>query len=209
MRPACPVTPVNGTFQVQVYNTTTGLTQTSQIEINENGLSNDTTLNSLAAQLNGISGLSASVNSSGQLQISTTSPELQVAFAGDTSGTLAALGINTFFTGTDAASLSVNSAVANDPTTFATSAGGIGVDTQVAQQLAGFADLPLASAGGATISDVYNTSGRERDARIERGPEHRQRRRDLPNIVAKPAAIDQRRQPRHANRQHAAVSRSL
>jgi flagellar hook-associated protein 1 FlgK len=152
-----PGTPVNGAFQVQVFNATTGLTQTSQIEINENGLSNDTTLNSLAAQLNGISGLSASVNSSGQLQISTTAPDTQVAFAGDTSGTLAALGINTFFTGTDAATLSVNSTVVNDPTTFATSAGGIGVDTQVAQQLAGFADQPLASAGGATISDAYNT----------------------------------------------------
>jgi flagellar hook-associated protein 1 len=152
-----PVTPVNGGFQVQVYNTTTGLTQTSQIEINENGLSNDTTLNSLAAQLNGISGLSASVNSGGQLQIGTTSPDVQVAFAGDTSGTLAALGVNTFFTGADAASLSVNSTVANDPSTFAASAGGIGVDTQVAQQLAGFASLPLVSAGGATISDVYNS----------------------------------------------------
>jgi len=152
-----PATPVNGAFQVQLYNSTTGLTQTSQIEVNENGLSNDTTLSSLAAQLNGIGGLSASVNSSGQLQISTTSPDTQVAFAGDTSGTLAALGINTFFTGTDAATLSVNSTVVSDPTTFATSAGGIGVDTQVAQQLAGFASQPLASAGGATISEAYNT----------------------------------------------------
>ena len=148
---------MNGTFQVLVYNSATGLTQTNQIEINENGLSNDTTLSSLAGQLNGISGLSASVNSSGQLQISTTAPDLQVAFAGDTSGTLAGLGINTFFSGTTAATLGVNSTVVNDPTTFATSAGGIGVDTQVAQQLANFANLPLASAGGATLSDVYNS----------------------------------------------------
>lgn len=152
-----PVTPVDGSFQVLVQNTTTGETQTSQVEISENGLSNDTTLNSLVGQLNGISGISASVNSSGQLQINTTSPNLQVAFSGDTSGTLAGLGINTFFSGNTAATLSVNSAVVNEPTTFATSATGIGVDTQVAQQLANFASLPLASAGGATISDVYNT----------------------------------------------------
>jgi flagellar hook-associated protein 1 FlgK len=152
-----PVTPTNGTFQVQVLNTTTGLTQTTQIDVLENGMDNDTTLNSLAGQLNGISGLSASVNSSGQLQISTTSPDVQVAFAGDTSGALTALGVNTFFSGNDAGSLSVNSAVASDPTTFAASAGGVGVDTQVAQQLAGFASLPLASAGGSTISDVYNS----------------------------------------------------
>ena len=152
-----PVTPTNGTFQVQILNTTTGLTQTTQIDVLENGMDNDTTLNSLAGQLNGISGLSASVNSSGQLQISTTSPDVQVAFSGDTSGALTALGVNTFFSGNDAAGLSINSAVASDPTTFAASAGGIGVDTQVAQQLAGFASLPLASAGGSTISDVYNS----------------------------------------------------
>ena len=120
-------------------------------------MGNDTTLTSLAAQLNSISGLSASVTPSGQLSISTTSAEQQVAFAGDTSGTLAALGINTFFTGTDAASLSVNNAVVAESQTFAASAGGVGVDTQVAQQLAGFANLPLASAGGATITDITTT----------------------------------------------------
>ena len=158
MRPACRSRRSTALFKCWSKTPRTGLTQTSQIEIIENGLSNDTTLNSLAAQLNGISGLSASVNSSGQLQISTTSPNLQVAFAGDTSGAVSALGLNTFFSGnTMPPALSVNSAVASDPTTFATSAGGIGVDTQVAQQLADFASLPLASAGGSTISDVYNS----------------------------------------------------
>ena len=39
-----PVTPTNGTFQVQVLNTTTGLTQTTQIDVLENGMDNDTTL---------------------------------------------------------------------------------------------------------------------------------------------------------------------
>jgi flagellar hook-associated protein 1 FlgK len=151
-----PVTPTNGTFNVLVTNTTTGITETNQVDISENGLSNDTTLNSLAAQLNGISGLSANVNSNGQLQIN-ADPNVQVSFAGDTSGTLTALGINTLFSGNTASTLSVNSAAVNDPSTFATSAGGLGVDTQVGQQLANFASIPLASAGGATISDVYNS----------------------------------------------------
>ena len=152
-----PVSPVNGGFQVQVYDKTTGLTQTTDVEVNETGLGTDTTLSSLAGQLeSSINGLSASVTPDGRLSIRTTSANQQVAFSNDTSGTLAALGINTFFTGGDATSLSVNSAVVSNPSTFAASAGGIGVDTQVAQQLAGFGNQPLPSVGGATITDQYN-----------------------------------------------------
>ncbi len=150
------VTPTNGSFQVQVYDQSTGLTQTTNIAVHETGLGDDTTLSSLAGQLNGVAGLSASITPTGQLTISTTSPDQQVAFSNDTSGALAALGINTFFSGSDAASLSVTNAVVQDPSTFAASAGGVGVDTQVAQQLAGFADQPLDSLGGSTITDQYN-----------------------------------------------------
>ncbi len=151
------ITPVTGDFQVQVYNTQTGLSQNTDVHVDESGLGDDTTLNSLAAQLNSISGLSATVNPQGQLTIAATAANTQVAFSGDTSGTLAALGINTFFTGSDAGSLSVNSAVVADPSTFAASAGGVGVDTQVAQQLANFANVPLASQGGSTLTTMQNT----------------------------------------------------
>jgi flagellar hook-associated protein 1 FlgK len=151
------VTPVTGDFQVQVYNTQTGLSQNTDVHVVESGLGDDTTLNSLAAQLNSISGLSATVNAQGQLTIATTAANTQVAFSGDTSGALAALGINTFFTGSDAGSLSVNSAAVQDPSTFAASAGGVGVDTNVAQQLANFANVPLASQGGSTLTAMQNT----------------------------------------------------
>ena len=130
--------PVNGTFQVLVYNKTTGLTQTHDVQISENGLNTDTSLASLATQLNSISGLSATTTPEGKLTISTTSADQQVAFAGDTSGVLAALGINTFFTGSDALGIAVNNAVVQDPSTFAASSGGVGADTNVAQQLAQF-----------------------------------------------------------------------
>jgi flagellar hook-associated protein 1 FlgK len=148
--------PVNGTFQVLVHNKTTGLTQTHDVQISANGLSTDTSLASLAAQLNSINGLSATTSPSGQLTIATTSADQQVAFAGDTSGVLAALGINTFFTGSDALGIQVNNAVVQDPSTFAASSGGIGADTNVAEQLAQFQALPLASQNGATMAGLYN-----------------------------------------------------
>jgi flagellar hook-associated protein 1 FlgK len=81
---------------------------------------------------------------------------LQISFANDTSGALASLGINTFFTGTDAFSLGINQAVANDPATFATSAGGIGADTNVAVSLAQFQDQPLTTQNSTTLSQLYD-----------------------------------------------------
>lgn len=148
--------PTSGTFQVLVYNKQTGLTQTTSIQVAENGLNTDTTLANLATQLNSIAGLTAATTPEGKLSISTTSADNQVAFSGDTSGVLAALGINTFFTGSDALGISVNQTVVKDPSTFAASGGGVGVDTDVAQSLAQFQQLPLASQNGASIANLYD-----------------------------------------------------
>lgn len=152
-----PFTPVNGSFQVQVLNKQTGLTQTTNITVDLNGLDqNETSLEGLASQLNAVSGLNATITNSGNLSLSTTSPDLQFTFANDNSGALAALGLNTFFTGTTAADIGVNQAVVNDPGKFAGSSAGIGIDTGNATQLANFMNQPLSSAGGTTLTDVYN-----------------------------------------------------
>lgn len=150
-------TPVNGTFNVLVKNTQTGLTKTTQIKVDLNGLDDDdTTLNSLVAQLEAIDGVSASLDVRGRLVLTADAPNSQFAFGDDTSGVLAALGINTFFSGTDAASLGVNSVVASDPAKFAASRSGIDGDTQNAVQLAQFADRLLDSANGRSITMVYS-----------------------------------------------------
>lgn len=150
-------TPVNGSFQVQVLNKQTGLTQTTNINVDLNGLDqNETSLAGLATQLNAVNGLNATIANGGNLSISTMSPDLQFSFANDNSGALAALGLNTFFTGTTAADIGVNQAVVNDPGKFAASSAGIGIDTGNATKLARFMNQPLSSAGGATLTDVYN-----------------------------------------------------
>lgn len=152
-----PSTPVSGSFQVQVTNSLTGQTQTSTINVNLNGLGQDTTLNDVVSQLNNVSGLSASVNSSGQLTISSQNPDVTFAFANDTSGALTALGINTFFTGNSATTLGVNADVVDDPTKFAASQGGVGQDTNNAQVLGGLNDAQLADLNGSTLSSLQNT----------------------------------------------------
>jgi flagellar hook-associated protein 1 len=150
-----PFTPVNGSFQVQVLNTQTNQTTTSNITVDLNGLDkNETSLTSLASQLNQVNGLSASISPSGNLTIATASPDVKFSFGNDTSGALAALGINSFFTGSTATDLGVNQSLINDPSKFAASTAGIGPDTTNALALAGFGDQTLPSAGGLSITQL-------------------------------------------------------
>ena len=71
---------------------------------------------------------------------------------------LAALGLNTFFTGSTAATLGVNDEVKGigNAAKFAASLGGIGEDSGNAERLAAFLDQPLESAGNASLGDLYN-----------------------------------------------------
>lgn len=151
-----PFTPVNGSFQVLVYNTKTGLTQTTDIHVNLTGLGQDTSLNDLAAQLDAIDGVTATATPTGMLEISSDAVDQQISFAHDTSGALAALGLNTFFSGSTATDIGVNLAVSRDPTLFAASRGGIGLDTNNAVALAGFADINLSTQQNDSISVIYD-----------------------------------------------------
>ena len=149
-----PFPPQNGSFQVQVVNTTTGIAQTSTINVDLAGVNPKTTLNDIVSQLNGVSNLSAQVNSNGQLQISAANG-YEVEFSNDNSGALAALGINTFFTGSSSLDMGVNQAVVSDPTLFAAAQGGGPGDGSNAQALANIANVAPASLGGATIGGYY------------------------------------------------------
>jgi flagellar hook-associated protein 1 FlgK len=148
-------TPVHGSFQVLVHNRLTGVTETHDVLVDLDGIDADTTLDDLAAALSAVSGLSATVDPEGRLSIGTTSPDLEFGFAQDTSGVLAALGLATFFAGSSAADLRVGEALALDPALFAAARGGFGADTDNAIELARFGDLSLASAGGATLTQLH------------------------------------------------------
>jgi flagellar hook-associated protein 1 FlgK len=151
--------PVSGSFEIVISNKTNPqLTQTTAISIDLNGLDEDTTLASLAAQLDAIDGLAASVTSSGALQLRAESADQEFSFSGDTSGVLAALGLNTFFTGSSASSLGVNAEVQgiSNAGRLAASLDGIANDSGNAERLAAFLDLPIESAGNSTLADLYN-----------------------------------------------------
>ena len=149
-------TPKNGGFEVQVRNKQTGLTETTAIQVDLNGVGTETTLDDLAAALDAIDGLSATINADRQLVITSDSPQVEFSFAGDTSGVLAALGINTFFTGTDASNIRVSTYVQANPARFSSSLTGVGEDTEIAGRLANLLTAPLGGQAGESLATLYD-----------------------------------------------------
>lgn len=151
-----PFTPVNGSFNIGVYDKKTGTTTTTNIRVKLTGRPDDTTLSELAKQINAVDGLVATISETGKLTIASSSSDQSFSFGNDTSGILAALGINTFFSGYTAQTLRVSTVIQNDPAKFAASQGGIGNDVDNATELAAFLDRPLAAENGASIGVLYD-----------------------------------------------------
>ena len=98
----------------------------------------------------------AEVTRDNQLRLRTASPDNQIGFSGDTSGVLAALGINTFFTGSRASDLAVNATLIQDGSKFAAADDGIGVGVDNAIKLVSLHDRALDNLNGNTITGVYD-----------------------------------------------------
>lgn len=149
-------TPTNGSFVVQVTDPSTGATTSTLVQVNLTGSASDTTLDSLTASLNAIPGVSAT-DSGGTLQIASTNSSDQITFSQDSSGTLAALGINTFFTGSDASDMAVNSTVSDNPQLLAAAKNGDPGDNQTAVAISQLATQPIAGLNGQTLDDNYQS----------------------------------------------------
>ncbi len=153
-----PFTPVNGSFVVHVKQKTTGLTTTTLINIDLDGLNgDDTTLNTLAADLDSVGNISASVVN-GKLRITADSSDIEFTFSQDTSGTLAALGINSFFTGKDARDIAVNSVIRTNQSLIAAARNGNPTDNQTALAISSLETMSLNSLGGGTLRGKYEST---------------------------------------------------
>jgi flagellar hook-associated protein 1 FlgK len=149
-----PSTPSSGSFVIHLTDTTTGLSTSSLVPVYGSVAASPTTLNSLAASLNGVSGVQATI-SNGKLQIASTDPNVQISFSQDTSGVLSSLGINTFFSGTNASNIAVNSQVASNPSLLAAAANGNPDDNTTALAIANLSNAAQSGLNGQTLSDAY------------------------------------------------------
>jgi flagellar hook-associated protein 1 len=144
----------NGQFELQLVDDDGELINRHVISIDllEPGKS---TLNDIASQLDAIDGLRASVDTFGRLSIQADVGR-QVTFGEDTSGALAALGINTFFTGHDAKTLQVNQTLLQSPEYLAISRGGIGNDFETLNELVDAVETSSdLTRGGLSIRQIY------------------------------------------------------
>jgi flagellar hook-associated protein 1 FlgK len=159
---------VNGGFNIQLHNSKTGVTTDHYIEIKVEPPQEldpfslktppqvfGTTMQDIADSISKIDGLSAAVNAHGELEIKAENNNVDFAFASDTSGVLAALGINTFFTGSKAGSIGVNQTVLNDPSKFAASRGGVAADTEIGVALTALSVAKLSSLGNQSLVEHY------------------------------------------------------
>lgn len=101
--------PEHGSFRIHVTQLSTGTRLATQINVDLDGLGGpDMSIDDLVAAIDAVDNLSAGTTSDGRVRITADSPDFTFSFSDDSSGVLAALGLNTFFTGTTAQDLGVN-----------------------------------------------------------------------------------------------------
>ena len=131
-----PFAPSHGAFTLTVANAATGAETDTRIEIDLDGLNGpDTTPADLAAALDAVDGVTAGLDSLGRLTLAADAGR-ELHFADDTSGALAALGVNAFFAGRDAGSIAVSDSLQSDPRLLAVGRGGGPADNANALALA-------------------------------------------------------------------------
>ena len=101
-------TPVTGSFRVLVHDATGAVASSVTVNVTAGA----TTLDDVRAAIDADPYLTASI-SGGQLTIGTAAGS-SFSFGGDSSDTLMALGLNTFFTGSDATTIAMNPLVTGD-----------------------------------------------------------------------------------------------
>ena len=127
------------------------------VNVDLDGLNgNDTTLADLKNQLDAISGISATI-SAGKLKIQSDSSDVEFSFSQDSSGVLAALGVNSFFKGTDALNIGINTDLKNRPTLLSAAQNGQLGDNQTALAIAGLETTALQGLDGSTIREKYDS----------------------------------------------------
>jgi len=156
-------TPTSGSFFVTVVDDATNTPHSFRIDVTLDGTANDTTLNSLVAQINNkVTGLSASITSDNRLSLASSSGQSFVfGFDGqaqreDTSGVLSALGVNTLLTGRNASDIGVSNLIRGNSQLLASAGAMAPGDGTTASRIAGLSTAVVRDGSNVTLMDKYN-----------------------------------------------------
>jgi len=161
-------TPEHGSFQIHVKHKASGQLTSSRVDVDLDGIdsANDTSLQSLVASISAVADVTASITPDGRLQISSDDPNLEISFSDDTSGVLAALGINTYFSGDSALDIAVRSDIADDPGLLAVAQNHVPGDNSNALAIAQLRDQDIEEQGGISITEMWNRQVEEIASRV-------------------------------------------
>lgn len=159
-----PFGPVNGAFEIVVTDTATGLTQTSRFDVDLDGIDatgspgfgDDTSLQDIVDWVNtSVPNVSAGITPAGELRL-TAAAGSEFGFQSDTSGVLATLGINTFFTGEDASDIGVRAELEARPQLLV--AGLSEGSNEAALAIATLRDSPIDAIGSVSLLERWRQS---------------------------------------------------
>jgi len=151
-------TPGHGSFELNVTQASTGQRNSTTINIDLDNVdpANNTSLDDLVAAINGAANVNASITADGRLKIDGATGDFEVSFSDDTSGVLAALGVNTFFTGHDGLDVGVNAVLGANPERIAAGLNHEPGDNSNALAIAKLRDTGVNSLGGLTLTEHWN-----------------------------------------------------
>jgi len=149
----------NGVFNLHVTDNS-GNTITTQINVSVGMDSSDTTLNDLAAALDAVANVNATVDTAGRLRIDSDSG-FTFGFSGpedasDATNALAVLGINTFFEGTGGTDIRIRSELASNPRDLACSGNGLAGNGDIAADIAQLSTIGVESLDNLSLYESFS-----------------------------------------------------
>ncbi|HWB20956.1 MAG TPA: flagellar hook-associated protein FlgK [Phycisphaerales bacterium] len=146
----------NGSFFINVTNQQTGLMTTHEIHVNGNADSLDDLIDEINNTV-GVPNVTASISATNHFTL-TAADGYEISFSDDSSGALAALGVNTFFTGENAADIGVNQVLQTDPSKLAAGGGNIAGSNTTALAIADLQDSTFSELGNQSLREFWQKS---------------------------------------------------
>ncbi len=143
----------NGSFFIHVTHQATGVRSSHQINVDGNAMS----LNDLIDDINLVvaePNVTAAAGLGNVLTL-TASSGYEMSFSDDSSGVLAALGINTMFTGHNAATMGINQVVDSNPNFLATGAGHVPGSNDTALAMADLQNVSITGLSDRSLREFW------------------------------------------------------
>lgn len=159
-----PFKAVNGGFYINVKQASTGAVNSVRIDVDLDGITatgttgtaNDATPESIRATLDAVPGIDATWDAQGRLQLNAQAG-FEYTLSDDSSGVLAVMGVNTFFSGSNAGDIAVRSDLKTTPDMLqiGRTQNGKFVENAGALLAAGLKDAKISALGDRSITNAW------------------------------------------------------